>query len=105
MIGVLAGVIGFANPMTLESMFGEVGEKMRVENHSHIRHIMLYHFEKGWKATQSFRYINELFGKEQSAKVRVGSGLPVSNQVLPVWRISQEEVGHRISTINLFWQP
>ncbi|KZC07153.1 Histone-lysine N-methyltransferase SETMAR [Dufourea novaeangliae] len=36
---------------------------MRVENHSHIRHIMLYHFEKGWKAAQSFRDLNELFGK------------------------------------------
>ena len=28
---------------------------MRVENHIHIRHIMLYHYEKGWKAAQSFR--------------------------------------------------
>ena len=36
---------------------------MRVGNHSHIRHIMLYHFEKGWKAAQSFRDLNELFGK------------------------------------------
>jgi len=22
--------------------------KMRVDNHIHLRHIMLYHFEKGW---------------------------------------------------------
>ncbi|GFY58738.1 histone-lysine N-methyltransferase SETMAR [Trichonephila inaurata madagascariensis] len=36
---------------------------MRVENHSHIRHIMLYNFEKGWKAAQSFRDLNELFGE------------------------------------------
>ncbi|GFY46460.1 HTH_48 domain-containing protein [Trichonephila inaurata madagascariensis] len=36
---------------------------MRVENHSHIRHIMLYHFEKGLKALQSFCDLNELFGK------------------------------------------
>ena len=28
---------------------------MRIENHIHIRHIMLYHFEKGWNAAQSFR--------------------------------------------------
>ncbi|GFY39500.1 histone-lysine N-methyltransferase SETMAR [Trichonephila inaurata madagascariensis] len=35
---------------------------MRVENHSQIRHIMLYHFEKGWKAAQSFHALNELFG-------------------------------------------
>ncbi|GFU25808.1 histone-lysine N-methyltransferase SETMAR [Trichonephila clavipes] len=37
---------------------------MRVESHSDIRHIMLYHFEKGWKAAKSFRDLNELFGKE-----------------------------------------
>ncbi|PRD28835.1 UNVERIFIED_CONTAM: Histone-lysine N-methyltransferase SETMAR [Trichonephila clavipes] len=36
---------------------------MRVENHSHIRHIMLYHFEKGLKVAQSFRDLNEIFGK------------------------------------------
>ncbi|GFY44378.1 histone-lysine N-methyltransferase SETMAR [Trichonephila inaurata madagascariensis] len=36
---------------------------MHVENYSHIHHIMLYHFEKGWKAAQSFRDFNELFGK------------------------------------------
>ena len=36
---------------------------MLVHNHIHIRHIMLYHFEKGWKAAQSFRDLNELFGE------------------------------------------
>ncbi|GFY43718.1 histone-lysine N-methyltransferase SETMAR [Trichonephila inaurata madagascariensis] len=36
---------------------------MRVENHSHVRHILLYPFEKGGKAAQSFRDLNELFGK------------------------------------------
>ena len=36
---------------------------MRIENHIHIRHIMLYHFEKGWKAADSFRDLNELFGE------------------------------------------
>ena len=36
---------------------------MRVDNHIHIRHIMLYHYEKGWKAAQSFRDLNELFGE------------------------------------------
>ncbi len=35
---------------------------MRVDNHIHIRHIMLYHYQKGWKAAQSFRDLNELFG-------------------------------------------
>ncbi|GFV17545.1 hypothetical protein TNCV_4028751 [Trichonephila clavipes] len=50
---------------------------MWVENHSQICHIMLYHFEKGWKAAQSFRDVNELFGK---GTVSVGGGLSVSNQ-------------------------
>ena len=36
---------------------------MRVDNHNHIRHIVLYHFEKGWTAAQSFRDLNELFGQ------------------------------------------
>ena len=35
---------------------------MRIENHIHIRHIMLYHYEKRWNAAQSFRDLNELFG-------------------------------------------
>ena len=51
---------------------------MLVDNHTHIRHIMLYDFEKGWKAAQSFRDLNELFS-EQSAKVDAGNGLLVSN--------------------------
>ena len=37
--------------------------KMRVENHVHIRHILLYHFEKGHKAAEAFRDLNELFGE------------------------------------------
>ena len=36
---------------------------MRVENHVHIRHIMLYHFEKGHKTAEAFRDLNELFGE------------------------------------------
>lgn len=36
---------------------------MRNKNHIHIRHIMLYHFEKEWKASASFRDINEIFGE------------------------------------------
>ncbi|KAK6730901.1 hypothetical protein RB195_007397 [Necator americanus] len=36
---------------------------MRLENHTHIRHIMLYHYEKGWIAAQSFRDLNEHFVK------------------------------------------
>uniref|UniRef100_A0A1A9VXM1 Uncharacterized protein n=1 Tax=Glossina austeni TaxID=7395 RepID=A0A1A9VXM1_GLOAU len=34
--------------------------KTRADNHTRIRHIMLHHFEKGWKAVQSFRDLNEL---------------------------------------------
>uniref|UniRef100_A0A915DFN2 Mos1 transposase HTH domain-containing protein n=1 Tax=Ditylenchus dipsaci TaxID=166011 RepID=A0A915DFN2_9BILA len=44
---------------------------MRVENHLHIRHIMLYHFEKGWRAAQSFRDIVELFGEEAISQSQV----------------------------------
>ena len=64
---------------------------MLVDNHTHIRHIMLYHFEKGWKAAQSFRNL-ELLTKEQSAKVDAENSLPVSNLATLAWKISQEEV-------------
>uniref|UniRef100_A0A1B0A7B3 HTH_48 domain-containing protein n=1 Tax=Glossina pallidipes TaxID=7398 RepID=A0A1B0A7B3_GLOPL len=36
---------------------------MRVDNRTRIRHIMLYHFEKRWKAAQSFRELYDLFGE------------------------------------------
>ena len=32
---------------------------MRIDNHIHIRHVVLYHYEKGWTAVKSFRDINE----------------------------------------------
>ena len=44
--------------------------KMHVDNHTDIRHIMFYHFEKGWKAAQSFRDLNELFGEGTISKSR-----------------------------------
>lgn len=44
---------------------------MRIENHIHIRHIMLYHFEKGWNAAQSFHDLNEFFGKGMINKSQV----------------------------------
>jgi hypothetical protein len=47
--------------MILSLMFSTI--IMRVENHVHIRHIMLYHFEKGHKAAEAFRDLNELFGE------------------------------------------
>ena len=47
--------------MILSLMFSTI--IMRVENHVHIRHIILYHFEKGHKAAEAFRDLNELFGE------------------------------------------
>uniref|UniRef100_A0A1A9VF31 HTH_48 domain-containing protein n=1 Tax=Glossina austeni TaxID=7395 RepID=A0A1A9VF31_GLOAU len=41
----------------------EAAIKMRTDNHTRIRHIMLYCFEKGWKEAQSFHILNELFGE------------------------------------------
>jgi len=34
--------------------------KIRVDNHIHLRHIMLYHIEKGRTAAQSFRDLNKV---------------------------------------------
>ena len=36
---------------------------MRVDNHIHIRHVMLYHFKKGMKPADSWRDLNEVFRK------------------------------------------
>ena len=36
---------------------------MRTHNHIHLRHIMLYHFEKGHTAAEAFRDLNDLFGE------------------------------------------
>ena len=36
---------------------------MRTDNHIHLRHIMLWHFEKRMKAADSFREINQVFGE------------------------------------------
>ena len=44
---------------------------MRIQNHIHIRHIILYHFEKGWNAAQTFRDLNELFGEGTISKSQV----------------------------------
>ena len=45
--------------------------KMRIKNHIHNLNIMLYHFEKGWNAVQSFRDLNELVGEETISKRQV----------------------------------
>ena len=44
---------------------------MRIENHIHIRRIMLYYFKKGWNAAQSFRDLNELFAEGTISKSQV----------------------------------
>ncbi|CAF2952030.1 unnamed protein product [Rotaria sp. Silwood2] len=44
---------------------------MRVDNHVHIRHIMLYHFEKGHTAAEAFRDLNELFENNDQNKTYV----------------------------------
>ena len=45
--------------------------KKRIENHIHIRHIMLYHLEEGWNTAQSFRDLNELFDEGTISKSQV----------------------------------
>ena len=47
---------------------------MRVDNHTPIRHIMLYHFKKGWNAAQSFRDHNELFGELTISEIQCRKG-------------------------------
>jgi predicted transcriptional regulator len=44
---------------------------MRVDNHIHLRHIMLYHFEKGWSAAESFRDLKELFCQGTNGRATV----------------------------------
>lgn len=51
---------------------------MCVDNHTHIRHIILYHFEKEWKTAQSFRYFNELFWRRNNQLMQL-MNLPISN--------------------------
>ena len=41
-----------------------------LDNHTHIRHVMLYHFEKEWKTAQSLRNLNELFGEGTISEIR-----------------------------------
>ena len=44
---------------------------MLIENHIHIRHIMLHHFKKGWNVAQSFLNSSELFGEGTISKSQV----------------------------------
>uniref|UniRef100_A0A1B0C551 Mos1 transposase HTH domain-containing protein n=1 Tax=Glossina palpalis gambiensis TaxID=67801 RepID=A0A1B0C551_9MUSC len=44
--------------------------KMPVDNRTHIPHIILYHFGKGWKAAQSLHDLNEFFGEDTISESR-----------------------------------
>ncbi|CAJ0947632.1 unnamed protein product, partial [Mesorhabditis belari] len=59
-LGFTLGVISLSVAFPLSLDVEEEIKKMRLENHTHIRHIMLYHYEKEWTAAQSFRDLNEL---------------------------------------------
>ncbi|KAI9586739.1 hypothetical protein GQX74_002586 [Glossina fuscipes] len=37
--------------------------KIHIDNRAHIRHIMLYHFEEGWKAGQLLSDLDEIFSE------------------------------------------
>ena len=65
---------------------------MIVDNHTHIRRIMLYHFEKVWKAEQSFPDGNKLFCKETISESRCREWFTHFKLATLAWKISQEEV-------------
>ena len=79
--------------------------KMRVENHIHIRHIMLYHFEKGHSAAEAFLISMSCLVKELLVKVASESGLYALNQAILHWKTRKEEAENQISTIKPFWMP
>ena len=79
--------------------------KMRVENHIHIRHIMLYHFEKGHSAAEAFRDLNELFGEGIIGESGSESGLYALNQAILHWKTRKEEAENQVSTFKPFWMP
>ena len=75
---------------------------MRVENHIHIRHIMLYHYEKVWGRQHShFAISTNFLANEQSAKAKLKNGSRSSNRVIQTSKMKKEEVDHQISTIRL----
>ena len=45
------------------SYFFVLVNKMYIDNRVHIRHIMLYNYQKEWKAAQPFSDLNEPFGE------------------------------------------
>ena len=77
---------------------------MLVENHAHIRHIMLYHFEN-IRLQKLFVILTSCLAKEQLVKDKSEDGSNASNQAIHHWRMKEEEVGHRILMIKLYWMP
>ncbi|KAF8773649.1 hypothetical protein HNY73_016289 [Argiope bruennichi] len=77
---------------------------MLIDNHTHMRHIMLYRFEKGEKQSSHFAISTNFLVRTQSAKVDAGNGLPVSNLAIVAWKMRQKEVNFVISTTRHFWK-
>jgi len=61
-------------------MLFSVSAEMCEVDRVHVRHIMLYHYQKGWKAAQSFRDINGLFGEKTISQSQVERWFKSSNQ-------------------------
>uniref|UniRef100_A0A1A9VR90 Uncharacterized protein n=1 Tax=Glossina austeni TaxID=7395 RepID=A0A1A9VR90_GLOAU len=59
--------------------------KMRVDNHTPIRHVLLHHFEKAQQAMHSFRDLDTL----QSAQVNARDSSPASHLATLAWEINQ----------------
>lgn len=60
---------------------------------------MLYHYEKGWNAAQSFCSVTN----EGIAKLKAGSRCLYS--AIQTLQAMKEKVDHKISTTRHFWQP
>ena len=78
---------------------------MRIVNHNHIRHIMLYHIEKGWNAAPAFRDLNELFGEGTISISQVKKWFNKFKTGDTNLQMNEEEVNYQISTTGHFWQP
>uniref|UniRef100_A0A1A9UDJ9 Mos1 transposase HTH domain-containing protein n=1 Tax=Glossina austeni TaxID=7395 RepID=A0A1A9UDJ9_GLOAU len=46
-----------------EIILVHLGYKKGLDNHTHMHHVILYHFKKEWKAAQSFGNVNKLFAE------------------------------------------
>uniref|UniRef100_A0A1B0AMY7 Uncharacterized protein n=1 Tax=Glossina palpalis gambiensis TaxID=67801 RepID=A0A1B0AMY7_9MUSC len=64
--------------------------KIRVDNHTHIPHILLLRFEEEWKGEQSFHGVNKLFAHVEApvsgSIILAGMGLSASNLATLAWK-------------------